>query len=127
MKQSRLDERRDKILAKANEQARQILADAKASADETIRNINKLAAKSGTAKDLEKERQKLRDKLNKVDSRMAAKPKKPRKTYRPEDFRIGDAVRVLSLNLNGIVSSRPQREGGSVRSRALRHQRPGTD
>ena len=111
MKQSRLDERRDKILAKANEQARQILADAKASADETKRNIKKLAAKYGTAKDLEKDRPKLRDKLNKVDSRMAARPKKPRKTYRPEDFRIGDAVRVLSLNLNGIVSSRPNAKG----------------
>ncbi|MCD2493140.1 endonuclease MutS2 [Lacrimispora sp. NSJ-141] len=110
-KQDRLDENREKILARANEEARKILADAKASADETIRNINRLSAKSGVGKELEKERKKLRDHLDKVSSSMAVKAQKPKRAYRPEDFRVGDAVRVLSMNLNGTVSTLPNAKG----------------
>ncbi|QNM04690.1 endonuclease MutS2 [Qiania dongpingensis] len=110
-KQDRLDENREKILARANEEARKILADAKASADETIRNINRLSTKSGVGKELEKERKKLRDHLDKVNSSMAVKAQKPKKAYRPEDFRVGDAVRVLSMNLNGTVSTLPNPKG----------------
>ncbi len=110
-KQDRLDENREKILARANEEARKILADAKASADETIRNINRLSAKSGVGKELEKERKKLRDHLDKVNSSMAVKAQKPKKAYRPEDFRVGDAVRVLSMNLNGTVGALPNAKG----------------
>ena len=110
-KQLRLDERREKLLAKANEEARQILADAKATADETIRNINRLASGTNVGKELEKERQKLRKHLDKIGERMAVKAEKPKKAYRPEDFKIGDAVRVLSMNLNGTVSTRPNTKG----------------
>ncbi len=110
-KQTRLDESREKILARANEEARRILADAKATADETIRNINRLASKSGVGGELEKERQKLRKQLDKANARMAVKAEKPKKAYRPEDFKIGDAVRVLSMNLNGTVSTRPNAKG----------------
>lgn len=110
-KQDRLDESREKILARANEEARKILADAKASADETIRNINRLSQKSGVGKELEKERKKLREHLDKVNDNMAVKAKKPVKTYRPEDFKIGDAVRVLSMNLKGTVSTLPNAKG----------------
>ena len=110
-KQSRLDESREKILARANEEARQILADAKAAADEAIRNINRLASQSGVGKELEKERQKLRKQLDAAGERTAVRAEKPKKAYRPEDFKIGDAVRVLSMNLNGTVSTRPNAKG----------------
>ena len=110
-KQTRLDENREKILARANEEARRILSDAKTTADETIRNINRLASQSGAGKELEKERKKLRDHLNKVNNDMAVKAQKPKKDYRPEDFKIGDSVRVLSMNLNGTDSTRPNAKG----------------
>ncbi len=110
-KQSRLDESREKILARANEEARQILANAKAAADEAIRNINRLASQSGVGKELEKERQKLRKQLDAAGERTAVRAEKPKKAYRPEDFKIGDAVRVLSMNLNGTVSTRPNAKG----------------
>ncbi len=108
-KETRLDESREKILARANEEARQILADAKATADETIRRINKLGA--GNGKELEKERQKLREKLNKVNDNMAVRAKKQKKAYKAEDFKIGDSVRVLSMNLKGTVSTLPNAKG----------------
>ncbi len=110
-KQTRLDESREKVLSRANEEARRILADAKATADETIRNINRLAQKSGVGKELEQERQRLRKKLDAAGERMAVKAEKPKKVYRPEDFKIGDSVRVLSMNLNGTVSTRPNARG----------------
>ncbi len=110
-KESRLDESREKILAKANEEARQILSQAKATADETIRNINRLARESGAGKEMEKERQRIREQLNTANSRLGVKAKKPAKAHRPEEFHIGDAVRVLSMNLKGTVSSLPNAKG----------------
>ncbi|MCI8466026.1 MAG: endonuclease MutS2 [Lachnospiraceae bacterium] len=110
-KQSRLDESREKLLARANEEARRILADAKATADETIRNINRLASQTDVGKELERERQRLKKHLDKANERMAVKAEKPKKAYRPEDFHIGDAVRVLSMNLNGTVSTLPNAKG----------------
>lgn len=110
-KQTRLDENRERILAKANEEARQILQEAKTSADESIRRINKLATKTGNSRELEQERHKLRQKLDKVNAGISAKQKKPSKLSKPEDFHIGDAVRVLSLNLNGTVSTLPNAKG----------------
>ena len=109
-KETKLDESRDKILSRANEEARRILADAKATADETIRRINKLGA-AGNNKELEKERQKLREKLDKVNSNMTQKAKKPKKAHKAEEFKIGDSVRVLSMNLKGTVSTLPNARG----------------
>ena len=65
-KEERLDERKEKLLKNANEEAQRILREAKETADQTIRNINKLAASSGVGKELEAERTKLREKLDKV-------------------------------------------------------------
>ena len=110
-KQTRLDESRDKILKKASEEARQILADAKATADEAIRNINRLSRQGGAGKELERERQKIREQLDKTNSRLGVKAKKPARAHRPEDFHIGDAVQVLSMNLKGTVSTLPNAKG----------------
>lgn len=112
-KEERLDERRDKMLHDAREEAQKILRDAKETADQTIRQINKLAADSGVGKELEAERSRLRDKLKQVDSSLALKnqAKEPQKKIDPKKLRIGDGVRVLSMNLNGTVSSLPNAKG----------------
>ena len=51
--------------------------------------------------------------MSKLEKNMAIKqPKKaPGKRLRPSDLSIGDSVRVLSLNLKGTVSSRPDAKG----------------
>ena len=113
-KEERFEERRDKMIRKANEEAQQILREAKETADRTIKNINKLAASSGIdTKALEAERTKLRDSLKKVEGGLSLKQetRKPHKAINPKTLKLGDGVRVLSMNLNGTVSSLPDAQG----------------
>ena len=110
-KEERLEERRDKILKKANEDAQRILREAKETADSTIRQINKLSADSGLNKELEAQRAKLRDKLKQTDEKLAIKTKGPSKTISPKKLKIGDGVKVLSINLKGTVSTLPNAKG----------------
>ena len=114
-KQEKLDLSRDKILREANEQARNILQEAKAYADTTIRNFQKYGKAAGvSAKDMEKERGKLREKMSTVDKKLSAKnaaPKKSHKQLTAKDLHIGDSIKVLSLNLKGTVSTLPDAKG----------------
>ncbi len=112
-KEERLDERKDKLIRAANEEAQRILREAKETADRTIKNINKLAASSGVdTRALEAERTKLRDNLKKVESSLALKKEAPpHKAINPKTLRLGDGVKVLSMNLKGTVSSLPDNKG----------------
>ena len=114
-KQEKLDLSRDKILREANEQARNILQEAKDYADTTIRNFQKYGKVAGvSAKDMEKERGKLREKMSTVDKKLSAKnaaPKKSHKQLTAKDLHIGDSIKVLSLNLKGTVSTLPDAKG----------------
>ncbi len=107
VKHENLTRQKEKILRDANEQAQKILQDAKDFADQTIRDMNKLASGSGfNNKGMEAKRSAVRDKLNKVNSDLAYKPAK-KLTNKPSDFKLGDKVKVLSLNIDGIVTSLP--------------------
>ena len=114
-KQEKLDLSRDTILREANEQARNILQEAKDYADTTIRNFQKYGKAAGvSAKDMEKERGKLREKMSTVDKKLSAKnaaPKKSHKQLTAKDLHIGDSIKVLSLNLKGTVSRLPDAKG----------------
>lgn len=111
VKQDNLSKQKERILREANEQARKILQDAKDYADQTIRDMNKLAAgKTGNMKELEKKRSAVRDKLSKTDERLALKKDRAKKN-RPEDFHPGDSVRVLSMNLKGTITGKPDSKG----------------
>ena len=111
-KEERFDERKDKLIRNANEEAQRILREAKETADQTIRQINKLAQSSGVGKELEAERTKLREKLDKVDKNLSLKNEKgPKKTISPKKLKIGDGIKVLTMNLNGTVSSLPNSKG----------------
>lgn len=110
-KQDNLAKQKERILRDANEQARKILQDAKDYADQTIRDMNKLAAgKMDNMKEMEKKRSAVRDKLSKTDERLALKKEQSRKN-RPEDFHPGDTVRVLSMNLKGTITGKPNSKG----------------
>lgn len=112
-KQEKFDARKEKILRDANEQAHEILRDAKEYADQTMKTFHKFEKEHIPLKEIEQERQNLRKKMSKLEKNMAIKqPKKaPGKRLRPSDLSIGDSVRVLSLNLKGTVSSRPDVKG----------------
>lgn len=110
-KTENLDDRRERILREANEEAMAILEDAKSFVDETIRNMNKLKT-GGSTSAMENERHKLRGKMSDTEKKLVLKNNKtPKKTYKPSDFKLGSAVKVLSLNLNGTVSSLPNAKG----------------
>ena len=100
------------MLEKAREEANKILQDAKDTADQTIRSINRLAGQSGVGKQLEAERSKLRDKIKDVDAKLSKKQAAaPKKAVSPKSLHLGDTVRVLSMNLKGTVSSLPNAKG----------------
>ena len=110
-KEEHLDERKDKVIRNAAEEAQRILREAKETADQTIRQINKLAADSGVSKELEAQRSKLREQLKKTDDKLAVKAKGPSQPVSAKKLKIGDGVKVLSMNLKGTVSSLPDSTG----------------
>lgn len=111
-KEDRLDTSREKILAQAREEAHAILREAKAYADESIRKYNKLGSSQDASREMEQERTKLRDKMSGLEKDMALKAKqKPKKEVKAKELKIGDSVRVLSLNLKGTVSTLPDSKG----------------
>ena len=110
-KQERLDNSREKILREANEEAHKILREAKEVADTSIRNLNKYGNVQGDTKQMEKERARLRDKMNTVEKNMAMKSKASTNVNAPKKLRIGDSVKVLSMNLKGTVHSLPDAKG----------------
>lgn len=111
-KEERFQDQKERLLEKARTEAQQILQDAKDTADSTIRNINKLASQSGVGKELEEQRSRLRNKIKDVDKKLASKkPQTPQKTISPKSLKIGDGVKVISMNLKGTVSSLPNARG----------------
>ena len=110
-KKEKLEEQRDRILREANEKAHAILADAKETADETMRNFHKFGKANVSATEMEKERERLRKKMEKTREGMTEEVKKPKKQYKPSDFKLGETVKVLSMNLTGTVHSLPDTKG----------------
>lgn len=109
-KSQRLEERTDKILRKANEQAADILREAKEYADETIKTMNKHGM---SVRELEKQRSAVREKMKQQQGKLAVRTVQPgaRKSQNIEDFTPGTPVRVLSMNLIGTVTGGPNPKG----------------
>lgn len=111
-KQDKLDQRKERIIAEANEEAHRILREAKDYADQTMRIFNKAGKDSMSAKELEKHRSDLRKKMDKAGKKVALKtPQNQKSTLRPQDLSLGDSVKVMSLNVKGTVSSKPDSKG----------------
>ena len=122
-RQEKLDEQRDRIIREANEKANAILREAKEVADETIRNFHKFGKQNISAAEMEKERERLRKKIKDTSSASSIKPQKPKKAHKPADFKLGESVKVLSMDLTGTVASRPDSRGNvTVQMGILRSQ-----
>ena len=102
--------RKEKILEEAKEAARKILEEAKETADDTIKNINKIASGAGLGSALEEQRTRLRESINKNTKATEIKQNTV-KAKKPKELKLGDSVHVISLNLDGIVSSLPNQSG----------------
>ena len=122
-RQAKLDEQRDRIIREANEKANSILREAKEVADETIRNFHKFGKENISAAEMEKERERLRKKIKDTSAASSLGSQKPKKKHKPSDFKLGESVKVLSMNLTGTVSSLPDSRGNvTVQMGILRSQ-----
>ena len=112
-KQEKLNEQRDRIIRQANEEAHTVLREAKEYADQTMKMFHKFQKDHVDLSAVEKERQALRKRMNKAEKGMSQKTtaQKPKKELTAKDVSLGDAVKVLSMNLKGTVSSRPDNKG----------------
>lgn len=111
-KQERIDSQKEKIIRQANEEAHAILREAKEVADQTIKNFHKYGKATPSMKDMEQERSKLRDKMNSLEKDMSLKQKNAQTNHKvPKKLRIGDTVKVLSMNLTGTVHTLPNEKG----------------
>ncbi|MCR4896217.1 MAG: endonuclease MutS2 [Lachnospiraceae bacterium] len=114
-KNEKIDQAKDRILREANEKAREILQEAKDSADASIREINRISA-SVDMRALEEERSKLRGKIAEKNEKLSLAPKKkkeaaPAKKIDPAKLKKGDSVRIVSMGLNGTVATLPDAKG----------------
>lgn len=110
-KNERIDKAKDKILRRANEEANEILQNAKNMADESIRKYNKWMEGGGAVKDMEKQRSSIREELRRTSEKLDSGKKKRRNDNAPDKLNIGDLVMVHSLGVKGTVSSLPNNKG----------------
>lgn len=113
-KEAKTDELRQRILDQANEEAHALLRDAKEFADTTMKNFRKFGDNHISSADMERERDRLRNNLKRTQTKttLGVQSKESAKTvHKASDFKLGDSVKVLSLNLNGTVSTLPDNKG----------------
>ncbi len=106
-----LDEKQEKILGKARSDAEKMLAETKAFVDETIRAVNKHTSGSDLARELEKERTKVREKMGKNQSKPAPAAIEKAASIDPKKVTPGTRVRVISMNAAGDVITAPNSKG----------------
>lgn len=115
-KNEKIDKAKERILREANEQAREILMEAKEVADQTIRAFHK-ADTGSDIRELEEKRKKVRDRIEEKNAKLSFNAKKSagnntgRKPIDPKKLKKGDGVKILSMGLKGTVSSLPDAKG----------------
>lgn len=109
-KQEKIDLAKERILREANDQAKDLILEAKTLADETIRNFQKYDSRSHI-REMEDSRTKLREKVKEIDHKTAIKKETVTNRISPKSLKLGDTVKVLSLNAKGSVSSLPDAKG----------------
>jgi DNA mismatch repair protein MutS2 len=120
-RQKRLEDSREKILDEARQEAARILRETKAYADETIRNYNKYGGSANAAREMERERSRLREKMAALEKSEPKKPEKSSGIPDPANVRVGDRVHVNSMNLDGNVLSLPDSKGNLLVQMGILH------
>ena len=101
--EKKMSEKREEILAKARAEAREIVEEAKDTADAAIRDYQKWLKNpaAADARRMEEQRAALRKKKDALTDR--TEKKKQVSGQKTSDFRIGDRVKVLSLDTEGHI------------------------
>ena len=109
-KEREFTEKKQHALSESSEEARRILQEAKDYADKTISWYSK---HGGNSREMEKRRTELRGRMDQLESniRTVSSNEQQKSSLKAGDLKIGDAVRVMSLGLNGTVSTLPDAKG----------------
>ena len=107
-----LEEQKKKLITESSIEARKILQDAKDYADKTISYFAKHGG-IASGREMEKERQNLRNKIGDMNKNIGDLGGSETRTgtLDAKDIKVGDTVRVISLNLKGTVSTLPDAKG----------------
>ena len=100
-KQEKLDQQKARILQEANEEAHAILREAKEYADQTMKNFHKFGKNNISVKEMEAERQRLRQKMTKVEKNISIKETKTTGTLKPSDLHLGDGCKGSQPEFKG--------------------------
>lgn len=108
-----IEKGKDKILNRAREEAARILAEAKETADEIIKEIKKKESGGSGSLEAEQLRTKLRKKLEENQSVLGAQTVKgPSQTISLKNLALGDKVRLLNMHgVVGTVTELPDKSG----------------
>ena len=110
-REKQYEQRREEILRKANEQARDILQEAKDDADELIAQMRR-SGRDADLSEMERTRSAIREKVSDKSSKLRKEPeKRSGRRLTAADVQVGDRVRVLSMGMNGVVESLPDKNG----------------
>ena len=111
--QENLDRRKKQILREANEEAYNLLQQAKDYADLAIKDIRKAEKGNISLSSLERTRTEVGAKAKDALSRLAYVPEKKAgaKAFDPAQLKVGDAVHITSMNMDGTVTSLPDAKG----------------
>ncbi len=105
---AKLEEQKEKILSKAKEEARDMIREAKEIADEVqkeLRELEKYQNSGDRNRKYEEVRKKIRETSDKYKEKLVtAENPNP---VRPDELKIGDRVKVLSLDQKGNVLTLP--------------------
>ena len=108
-----IEKGKDKILNRAREEAARILAEAKETADEIIKEIKKKENGGSGSLEAEQLRTKLRKKLEENQSALGSQTVKgPSQTISLKNLALGDKVRLLNMHgVVGTVTELPDKSG----------------
>ena len=108
-----LDSKKEKILEDAKEEAYELLSQAKDFADQTIRDIRKVSKDADLAS-LERIRTRAGEKAKAAKQSINAKPAASNEKGKPltaKTARAGMSVKVISMNMEGVITSAPDPKG----------------
>ena len=112
----KLENSRENVLRNAREQAREELVKARDQSQEILSELKNISS------DIEKETQdrltqaknKLKGSLDDVEGKLSEKILSKKSSKPLENVKVGEDVRILSLNQNGVVVSPPDSDGNIV-------------
>ncbi len=114
-KNRQLSEKSDKIIERANKEAKEILEKAKEEADEILREIRAIKQESDKAKmlrDMEIARGKLSEKVKAHSEKLSKSVFETGETFKsPKTLRLGEDVEIVSMHQMGTVLTLPDAKG----------------